>query len=275
MTLAQIRAALRAIDPRYTLDFHGPSNRWRVAAGGWLVYAVAAGQQPDEEVIERVRELRRNHPREQQRQTKLEAAARRRGVEPYVLEAERETARRLAVLDRNLAPLRAKYGYARLRRRNLQPRSTPRDHAPRRPRTATAARTRGARSPGRLDDDPPSPPPCKCGCGEVAPPGRRTVDETHATRVRLRRLRDRRRVDPEARLDELARRRLEQFVQQGQTLGPAARLREHVNALADRRLELRIALPSANGDGPRSAPSSTGLTSRLSAAGTRSGRPRR
>jgi hypothetical protein len=120
-----------------------------------------------------------------------------------------------------------------------------------RPKAAAAGSSSRARSPGRSDDDPPLPE-CECGCGLPAPPGRRTVDERHAGRVRLRRFRERNRVavDPEAQLDELARRRRDWFVREAQTLGPAAENRVRVNELAQRALEIRLRLPSSNGDGP-------------------------
>lgn len=120
-------------------------------------------------------------------------------------------------------------------------------------RRVTRRHSRRARSVDREPDDEPQPQPCECGCGELAPAGRRTVDEVHATRIRVRRCRDRKRggLDPAtlAAEQELARyeRRRAGQVRQAQAHG---RARAHVEVLARRRLEIYLALPSANGDGP-------------------------
>jgi hypothetical protein len=116
---------------------------------------------------------------------------------------------------------------------------------------------RRARSPGRRaeEDSEDSEPcqPCECECGELAPPGRRTVDEVHATRIRVRRCRDRKRVD---RLDpaaEAVERELEQYERRrAEIVSEVPALsggRARAEVLANRRHEIWSRLPDANGDG--------------------------
>lgn len=128
---------------------------------------------------------------------------------------------------------------------NRAPRSKRRTRPARRNAATAASSPRGPDRPPRL---------CACGCGKPVPAGRRKyASDPCENRAAQRRWRERHRVDPseaagrEADL-ELVRyeRRHSEVVREAAGL---AGIRARVEELAERRLEIYLALPYANGNG--------------------------
>jgi hypothetical protein len=96
----------------------------------------------------------------------------------------------------------------------------------------------GGRGDPRREDEPPAPRLCKCGCGDPIPAGKRRhaeyIDATHRQRGLYRR------QHPPVAKPEAAK---------PPTFTPAqlVELRDRVHEQATRRLEVRCALPGANG----------------------------